>query len=122
MKKTKLILSDLAKLRKSGQASGILPDSKSQVTLIYNEDNKPIGCDNIVVSTQHESDLSKSKIFDYLYPIIKNVLPNDWMPPEEKIFINPIDYYFSNSISRASKVMSECRSIKIKQLKSGTNN
>ena len=84
-----LILSDLAKLRKSGQASGILPDSKSQVTLIYNEDNKPIGCDNIVVSTQHESDLSKSKIFDYLYPIIKNVLPNDWMPPEEKIFINP---------------------------------
>ena len=84
-----LILSDLAKLRKSGQALGILPDSKSQVTLIYNEENKPIDCDNIVVSTQHESDLSKSKIFDYLYPIIKNVLPNDWMPPEEKIFINP---------------------------------
>ncbi|MDG2000593.1 MAG: methionine adenosyltransferase [Alphaproteobacteria bacterium] len=84
-----LILSDLAKLRKSGQALGILPDSKSQVTLIYNEDNKPIGCDNIVVSTQHQSDLSKSKIFGYLYPIIKNVLPNDWMPPEEKIFINP---------------------------------
>ena len=40
----------------------------------------------------------------------------------EKIFINPIDYYFSNSISRASKVMSECRDIKIKHLKSGTNN
>ena len=32
------------------------------------------------------------------------------------------DYYFSNSISRASKVMSECRNIKSKQLKSGTNN
>ena len=32
----------------------------------------------------------------------------------EKIFINQIDYYFSNSISRASKVMSECRSIKLK--------
>ena len=40
----------------------------------------------------------------------------------EKIFINLIDYYFSNSISRASKVMGECRNIKIKQLKSGTNN
>ncbi len=40
----------------------------------------------------------------------------------EKIFINPIDYYFSNSISRASKVMSECRDIKLKHLKSGTNN
>ncbi len=40
----------------------------------------------------------------------------------EKIFINPIDYYFSNSISRSSKVMSECRDIKLKNLKSGTNN
>ena len=40
----------------------------------------------------------------------------------EKIFINSIDYYFSNSISRASKVMSECRDIKIRHLKSGTNN
>ena len=40
----------------------------------------------------------------------------------EKMFINPIDYYFSNSISRASKVMSECRDIKLKHLKSGTNN
>jgi len=40
----------------------------------------------------------------------------------EKIYINPIDYYFSNSISRASKVMSECRDIKLKHLKSGTNN
>ncbi len=40
----------------------------------------------------------------------------------EKVFINPIDYYFSNSISRSSKVMSECRNIKLKQLKSGTDN
>jgi len=59
-----LILSDLAKLRKSGNAKGILPDSKSQVTLLYNPDNKPIGCDNVVVSTQHEPDMTKSKIFD----------------------------------------------------------
>ena len=41
---------------------------------------------------------------------------------KEKIYINPIDYYFSNSISRASKVMSECRDIKLKYQKSGTNN
>ncbi len=40
----------------------------------------------------------------------------------EKIFINPIDYYYSNSVSRASKVMSECRDIKLRHLKSGTNN
>ncbi len=41
---------------------------------------------------------------------------------DEKILINQIDYYFSNCISRSSKVMSECRSIKLKTLKSGTDN
>ncbi|MDC3152545.1 molybdopterin-dependent oxidoreductase, partial [Pelagibacteraceae bacterium] len=59
-----------------------------------------------------------------------NKLPNYKKPSKkinnsfksEKVFINPIDYYFSNSISRASKVMSECRDIKLKHLKSGTNN
>ncbi len=40
----------------------------------------------------------------------------------ENVYINPIDYYFSNSISRSSKVMSECRDIKLKYQKSGTNN
>ena len=83
------ILEKLAKERKSGNAPGILPDSKSQVTLIYNEDNKPIGCDNIVVSTQHTSDLNKKNIFDYLYPIIESSLPPEWIPAEDKIFINP---------------------------------
>ena len=83
------ILEKLAKERKLGNVPGILPDSKSQVTLIYNEENKPIGCDNIVVSTQHTADLSKKKIFDYLYPIIESSLPSEWIPAEEKIFINP---------------------------------
>jgi S-adenosylmethionine synthetase len=83
------ILEKLAKERKSGNAPGILPDSKSQVTLIYNEDNKPIGCDNIVISTQHTSDLNKKNIFDYLYPIVESSLPPEWIPAEDKIFINP---------------------------------
>ena len=59
-----------------------------------------------------------------------NQLPNFREPSKkincnfksEKIFINPIDYYFSNSISRSSKVMSDCRDIKSKTLKSGTDN
>ena len=83
------ILKILAKERKLGNVPGILPDSKSQVTLIYNEENNPIGCDNIVVSTQHSSDLTKNEIFNYLYPIIENSLPREWVLPEEKIFINP---------------------------------
>ena len=83
------ILKLLAKERKLGNVPGILPDSKSQVTLIYNEENNPIGCDNIVVSTQHSSNLTKNEIFNYLYPIIENSLPREWVLPEEKIFINP---------------------------------
>jgi len=84
------ILKILSKERKLGNIPGILPDSKSQVTLIYNEENNPIGCDNIVVSTQHSPDLTKNEIFNYLYPIIEDSLPSEWvLPPEEKIFINP---------------------------------
>ena len=41
---------------------------------------------------------------------------------QEKIFINKIDYYFSNAISRSSKTMSDCRNIRTKNLKDGTNN
>jgi len=82
------ILKVLSEFRKKGKAPGILPDSKSQVTLIY-EDNKPIGCDNIVISTQHEKGVTRKNIFDYVYPIIEETLPENWIPPEEHIYINP---------------------------------
>jgi len=82
------ILKSLSEHRKMGKVPGILPDSKSQITLIY-EDNKPIGCDNIVISSQHDPGLNRKDIFDYLYPIIEKSLPKNWMPKEEKIFINP---------------------------------
>jgi len=82
------ILKVLSEFRKQGKAPGILPDSKSQVTLIY-EDNKPIGCDNIVISTQHEKGVTRKNIFDYVYPIINEALPENWIPSEEHIYINP---------------------------------
>ena len=82
------ILKSLSESRKIGKVPGILPDSKSQITLIY-EDNKPIGCDNIVISSQHEAGISRKTIFDYLYPIIEDSLPKGWMPADEHIFINP---------------------------------
>ena len=82
------ILKLLSDYRKAGKVPGILPDSKSQITLIY-ENNKPIACDNIVISSQHEPGLTRKNIFDYLYPIIEVSLPDGWMPTEDKIFINP---------------------------------
>ena len=82
------ILISLSESRKIVKVPGILPDSKSQITLIY-EDNKPIGCDNIVISSQHEAGINRKTIFDYLYPIIEDSLPKGWMPADEHIFINP---------------------------------
>ncbi len=61
-------------------------------------------------------DINKLPKFKEPSKKINNIFKN------EKIHLSHIDYYFSNSISRSSKVMSECRSIKIKTLKSGTNN
>ena len=51
---------------------------------------------------------------------IKSVKYDKGTFSEEKIFVNKIDYYFSNAISRASKTMAECRSEKIKTKRTGT--
>ena len=82
------ILKKLSKIRKSNEASGLGPDSKSQVTLVY-ENGIPIGCDNVVVSTQHKPDVNKSQIANIVIPIVKDSLPEGWMPNEDKILINP---------------------------------
>ncbi len=76
-------------------------------------------------TTLKEEVLKKVKNFDDInklpkYKEFSKKVENSFI--NEEVLINPIDYYFSNSISRASKVMSECRNIKSKQLKSGTNN
>jgi NADH-quinone oxidoreductase subunit G len=76
-------------------------------------------------NTLREEVLKKTKNFNAINKLPKYKEPSKTKKLQfmsEKIFINPIDYYFSNSISRASKVMSECRNIKLKQLKSGTAN
>ena len=52
----------------------------------------------------------------------KNSKKKDAIFFSEKIIIKPIDYYFTNSISRSSKTMAECRIIKNETLKMGTNN
>jgi S-adenosylmethionine synthetase len=67
---------------------GLLPDSKSQVTLRY-VDGKPVGATSVVVSTQHEDDLEQTEIKRMLLPIIESSLPRGWMPPEHEIYVNP---------------------------------
>jgi S-adenosylmethionine synthetase len=82
------ILADMATARKSGAVKGLAPDSKSQVTLAY-ENGKPVRATSIVVSTQHEEGLSQDDVRDLVRPFVENVLPDGWMCPEDKFYVNP---------------------------------
>ncbi len=77
-------------LRKSGQASFLLPDSKSQVSVVY-KDGKPISIDSVVISHQHKESASRDKIAAFLTEeVIKPVLQGTGMLTENtKYYINP---------------------------------
>lgn len=83
-----LILKDLAEARHAGKIPGIGPDSKSQVTLQYEKD-RPVRATSVVVSTQHEENLSQDDIRELIRPYVENVLPDGWMCPEEEFYVNP---------------------------------
>ena len=82
------ILEQMAIERKAGSTPGIQPDSKSQVTLQY-KDNKPYKCTKIVVSTQHDEYLDQQGVSEIIIPIIKNIMPDEWMSGDTEILINP---------------------------------
>jgi S-adenosylmethionine synthetase len=66
------------------------PDAKSQLTLRYDGDGKPVAIDAVVLSTQHSPDVSQEQLKEaVMEEIIKPVLPANWMSSETKVFINP---------------------------------
>ena len=78
-----------AEVRKSGILKWLRPDAKSQVTFIY-EDHKPVGIDAVVVSSQHDPDVSMKEIREgVMEEIIKPVLPSEWINEKTKFHINP---------------------------------
>ena len=78
-----------AEVRKSGKLAWLRPDAKSQVTLKY-EDNKIVGVDAIVLSTQHSEEVSQKEIYEgVMEEIIKPILPSEWLSQQTKYFINP---------------------------------
>ena len=85
-----LILRRISELRRAGdsQVAGLQPDAKSQVTLKY-IDGVPVGATSVVLSIQHDKNVSQSAIYDKVRPIIKAALPEGWMPPEDELYINP---------------------------------
>ncbi|NQZ08610.1 MAG: methionine adenosyltransferase [Algicola sp.] len=78
-----------AQVRKSGELSWLRPDAKSQLTFIY-EDNKPVGVDALVLSTQHSEDVSLKDLQEAMMEcVIKPVIPAHWITKDTKFHINP---------------------------------
>ena len=84
-----LLVQRQAKVRKDGILPWLRPDAKSQVTFVY-EDNKPVGIDAVVVSSQHHADVSLSDLREgIMEEVIKPVLPAEWIGKDTKYHINP---------------------------------
>jgi S-adenosylmethionine synthetase len=78
-----------AEVRRKGKLSWLRPDAKSQVTLRY-EDDKPVGIDAVVLSTQHSDDISTARLREaVMEEIIKPVLPKKWLDRHTRYHINP---------------------------------
>ena len=88
------ILRSLAEARHSGAEPGLLPDSKSQVSLRY-EVGKPVGATSVVVSTQHAESLDQEAVREIVRPHVENVLPDGWMCPEDEFYVNPTGRFVS---------------------------
>ena len=82
------ILAALARARHAGDAPGLGPDSKSQVTLRY-EDGVPVGATSVVVSTQHAAELSQDDVREIVRPYVVAALPDGWMCDEKWFYVNP---------------------------------
>jgi len=79
-----------AELRKNGTLPWLRPDAKSQLTLRYDAEGRPVAVDAVVLSTQHSPDISQSQIHEAVREeIIKPVLPADWLHAETRYHINP---------------------------------
>ena len=79
-----------AEVRKSGILPWLRPDAKSQLSFHYDETGKPVGVDAIVLSTQHDPDISQEALKEAVMDeIIKPVIPAEWLTSNTKIYINP---------------------------------
>ena len=77
-------------VRKTGLVPYMRPDGKSQVTVEYDEDNRPVRVDTVVISTQHNPDVTLEQIRqDMLEQVIKVVIPASLLDENTKYYVNP---------------------------------
>ena len=80
----------LTKVRKDGTLSYLRPDGKTQVTVEYDENHKPVRMDAVVLSTQHDEDVTQEQIHkDIQKYVFDPILPADMVDNDTKFFINP---------------------------------
>ena len=80
----------LTKVRKDGTLKYLRPDGKSQVSVEYDENGKPIRLEAVVLSTQHDPDVTQEQIHaDIKKYVFDVILPKDMVDDETKFFINP---------------------------------
>ena len=80
----------LTEVRKNGTLDYLRPDGKTQVTVEYDENGKPVRLDAVVLSTQHDAEVSQEQIHkDIKKYVFDPILPNDMVDENTKFFINP---------------------------------
>ena len=80
----------LTEVRKNGTLPYLRPDGKSQVTVEYDENGKPVAIDAVVISSQHAAEISQEQIHEDIRKyVIDPVIPQDMVNEDTKYFINP---------------------------------
>jgi len=80
----------LTEVRKNKTLEYLRPDGKTQVTVEYDENDKPFRVDTIVISTQHSPDVSQEELrADIIKHVINEIIPSELMDENTKIFVNP---------------------------------
>ena len=82
------ILHAMADARHAGEVPELGPDSKSQITLRY-EDGRPVGAHSVLVSTQHRDDVTIEQVREIVRGFVERILPNGWMCSEDEFYVNP---------------------------------
>ena len=84
------LMRKIADLRKDGTIPYLRPDAKAEVTVEYDDNNKPVAVETVVLSTQHDSDVTLEQIRkDVIEQVIKAVIPAELLNDNTKFFINP---------------------------------
>ncbi|MEQ2007457.1 MAG: methionine adenosyltransferase [Limisphaerales bacterium] len=79
----------LTQIRKSGKVHWLRPDAKSQVSVVY-ENDEPVAISNVVISTQHTADVEHKQIEEFcIEEVVKKVLPKSLLTPDTLFLINP---------------------------------